>query len=334
MRPEQEPILMDMVHAAAFRDNTLGFPKICPSSNVGKIDRNMLLSYMKQYHTPKRMVVAGVGVEHDVLVNAVEKYFLNKPPIWESANFQTRNSYAVDTSIAQYTGGIRLEECEIPVYAAVGLPELTHIIIGLEGCSHQDPDFVPACVLNIMMGGGGSFSAGGPGKGMYTRLYTNVLNRYHWMFSATAYNHAYNDTGLFCIHASAPHSNVRNMAEVLIRELVNMASEPGSQELKRAKTQLQSMLLMNLESRPVVFEDIGRQVLSTGERKPPSFFINEIEKVTAADIQRVARRFLSSPPAMAARGQLKDLPELKDIQAGLLHSEGRLPGNKRLSLFR
>lgn len=38
-------------------------------------------------------------------------------------------------------------------------------------------DFVPSCVLNLMMGGGGSFSAGGPGKGMYTRLYRNVLNR-------------------------------------------------------------------------------------------------------------------------------------------------------------
>lgn len=45
---------------------------------------------------------------------------------------------------------------------------------------------------------------------------------------------------------------------------------------QRAKTQLQSMLLMNLEARPVVFEDVGRQVLATGKRKPPSFFINEI----------------------------------------------------------
>lgn len=91
---------------------------------------------------------------------------------------------------------------------------------------------------------------------------------------------------------------------------------------------------MNLESRPVVFEDIGRQVLSTGERKRPEFFIQEIEKITAADIIRVARRLLASPPALAARGQIKGLPELKDLQAGLLDNEGRLPGNKRLSLFR
>lgn len=41
----------------------------------------------------------------------------------------------------------------------------------------QEDDFIPFAVLNMMMGGGGSFSAGGPGKGMFTRLYLNVLNR-------------------------------------------------------------------------------------------------------------------------------------------------------------
>lgn len=36
------------------------------------------------------------------------------------------------------------------------------------------------------------------------------------------------------------------------------------------------MLLMNLEQRPVVFEDIGRQVLATGSRKRPEYFIQAI----------------------------------------------------------
>lgn len=334
MRPEQEPILMDMIHAAGFRQNTLGLPKICPEQNAHKIDRNMLLNYLKHHHTPSRMVVAGVGIPHDVLVSNVEKYFVQKPATWQTEKLSGKGADAVDTSFAQYTGGSVTEECEIPIYASVGLPELAHVVIGLEGCSHQDPDFITACVLNIMMGGGGSFSAGGPGKGMYTRLYTNVLNRYHWMYSATAYNHAYADTGLFCIHASAPPNHVRDMVEVISRELVAMASKPGDQELKRAKTQLQSMLLMNLEARPVVFEDIGRQVLATGKRKAPEHFIGEIDKITAEDVQRVAKRFLLSPPSLAARGQIKGIPNVKDIQEAILHHEGRLPGNKRLSLFR
>lgn len=333
MRPEQEPILMDMIHAAAFRDNTLGLPKLCPPENADQIDRDMLLNYLKHHHSPDRMVLAGVGVPHDDLVRLAEKYFVEGSTTWDMEKIAAKDPSGVDGSIAQYTGGSKLEECAIPVYAAVGLPELAHVVIGLKGCSHQDKDFIAACVLNIMMGGGGSFSAGGPGKGMYTRLYTNVLNRYHWMYSATAYNHAYSDSGLFCIHATAPPTHIRSLVEVITRELYTMQAKPGDQELQRAKTQLQSMLLMNLEARPVVFEDIGRQVLATGERRRPEHFIQEIGKITAEDIQNVARRFLSSPPALAARGEIKGIPDVKDIQTALA-GEGRLPGNRRLSLFR
>ena len=50
--------------------------------------------------------------------------------------------------------------------------------------------------------------------GMYTRLYTRVLNRYHWMYSATAYNHAYNDSGIFCIHASSHPQSLVELTQV------------------------------------------------------------------------------------------------------------------------
>ncbi|XP_057660682.1 mitochondrial-processing peptidase subunit alpha [Diorhabda carinulata] len=335
MRPEQETILMDMIHAAAYSDNTLGLPKLCPQENVNKISRNMLLTYLKNHYTPKRMVVAGVGVEHPKLVDAVQKYFVDIKPVWaEIQNSETIKDVNVDNSVSQYTGGMVHEECEIPQFASAGLPVLSHVVIGLESCSHQDKDFIATCVLNIMMGGGGSFSAGGPGKGMYTRLYTNVLNRYHWMYSATACNHAYSDSGLFCIHASAPPTHLRDMVEVVVKELVGMPKNITDEELRRAKTQLQSMLLMNLESRPVMFEDIGRQVLASGQRRRPRYFINEIEKISKDDIVRVARRLLSSQPAVAARGDLRKMPSLEYIQAGLIDSEGRMPSGRKLLLFR
>lgn len=52
------------------------------------------------------------------------------------------------------------------------------------------------------------------------------------MYSATAYNHAYADTGLFCIHASAPPTHLSELVEVLVKELVNMAGHIGDQELR------------------------------------------------------------------------------------------------------
>ena len=46
------------------------------------------------------------------------------------------------------------------------------------------------------------------------RLYTHVLNRHHWMYSATAYNHAYADSGIFCINASAHPSQLPELVQV------------------------------------------------------------------------------------------------------------------------
>lgn len=126
MRPEQETLLTDMIHAvskvlninsswydilsifqAAYRDNTLGLPKLCPEGNISKIDRNILFTYLSQHYTPKRMVVAGVGVEHQKLVEATQKYFVDLKSAWEMdpALANKSKQISIDNSIAQYTGG-------------------------------------------------------------------------------------------------------------------------------------------------------------------------------------------------------------------------------------
>lgn len=309
---------MEMVHTAAYRGNTLGLPKICQEANISIIDKKVLYTYMKNFHTPDRMVVAGVGMDHKTLVDLVRKYFIElKRPIWEEDPNLIDKSKHVDKSIAQYTGGdLRVEKDLSDVsLGPTPMPELAHVMFGLESCSHQDDDFLAFCVLNMMMGGGGSFSSGGPGKGMYSRLYLNVLNRYHWINNATAYNVAYDDTGLFFIHASSHPDNLNHLTDVITMELANTSGRVREEELNRAKTQLQSMLLMNLEARPVIFEDIGRQVIANGFRHQPQYYYDAIGRVTASDIQRVADRMLNTKLTIAALGNLFKLPDRDTIQS-------------------
>ncbi|XP_006900633.1 PREDICTED: mitochondrial-processing peptidase subunit alpha [Elephantulus edwardii] len=327
MRPDPEPLLTEMIHEAAFRENTVGLHRFCPPENIAKMDRKALHSYLRDYYTPDRMVLAGVGVEHERLLQCARKYLLGVQPAWGE---QTASE--VDRSVAQYTGGIAKLERDMSA-ASLGptpIPELTHVMVGLESCSFLEDDFIPFAVLNMMMGGGGSFSAGGPGKGMFTRLYLNVLNRHHWMYNATSYHHSYEDTGLLCIHASAAPRQVREMVEIITREFILMGGAVDAVELARAKTQLTSMLMMNLESRPVIFEDVGRQVLATQCRKLPPELCSLIDRVTADDIQRVASRMLRGKPAVAALGDLSDLPTYEHIQAALSSRDGRLPRVYRL----
>lgn len=150
------------------------------------------------------------------------------------------------------------------------------------------------------------------------------------MYNATAYHHSYEDTGLLCIHASADPRQVREMVEIITREFILMAGSVGEMELERAKTQLQSMLMMNLESRPVIFEDVGRQVLATGTRKLPLELCRLIGEVTADDIRRVTAKMLRSKPAVTALGDLSDLPTYEHIQQALTSKDGRLPRIYRL----
>ncbi|XP_060851916.1 mitochondrial-processing peptidase subunit alpha [Rhopalosiphum padi] len=313
IRPEQDQLLENLVHMAAFQQNTLGLSKLCPIENVSQINRQVLLTYLKNHYVPERIVVGGVGVDHQQLVDSVQKYFVDEKPIW---NNEKLDKISIDNSIPQYTGGIIKEDCDIPAFPGPsGLAVLSHVMIGLESIPLvSTTDFVPSCVLNLMMGGGGSFSAGGPGKGMYTRLYRNVLNRYGWLYSATAYNHAYTDSGLFCIHASAEPQYVRDMVKVIVFEIANMGSNIQREELARAKKQLQSLLLMNLEARPIVFEDMVRQILSCGYRKRPEELLQEIESVTEEDIVRVVKKILDTPLTVVARGNISKLPLIEEMQ--------------------
>ena len=319
MRADQEPILMDLIHAAAFRSNTLGLPKLCPIENLEHIDSPMLYNFLKLYNQPNRMVLAGVGVDHDRLVEFAEKYFFQQKPIWQKEFSLVENALVteLDYSLAQYTGGLqRLEKDLSNICPGPSpIPNLAHFVIGFESASHRAlEDYVPTCVLSMMMGGGGSFSAGGPGKGMFTRLYTNVMIQHYWIHNATAYNHAYVDGGLFCIHASAHPSKLGDVVDIIGRECKEMAGKIDAIELRRAKAQLQSMLLMNLEARPVLFEDIARQVLANGHRKSPQFFLEQIEKVTEDDINRVVDRMLKSKLSVAALGDTSKLPVLEEIE--------------------
>lgn len=194
---------------------------------------------------------------------------------------------------AHYTGGF-VALPPIPPPANPMLPRLSHIHLAFEALPISSPDIYALATLQTLLGGGGSFSAGGPGKGMYSRLYTNVLNQHGWVESCIAFNHSYTDSGIFGISSSCSPTRTTEMLEVMCRELQSLTMDNGysalqTQEVNRAKNQLRSSLLMNLESRMVELEDLGRQVQVHGRKVGVREMCDQIEALTVEDLRRVAR---------------------------------------------
>lgn len=318
---DQEPIVTDCVHHAAYGGNTVGNFKICPAENLMSINRGDIMSFHTANFRPSKMVLCGVGVDHEELVKCGAKYF------------PTHLTEGSRSPIVQYTGGhcYKHDDAPPPMIGPQELPTLTHVAIGFESSSHQADEYVKFCVLNTLMGGGGSFSAGGPGKGMYTRLYLQVLNRYHWVYSALALNHPYQETGLFTINGSSHPNHGWDLVQVLIKQFKEMGQGINHGELERAKTQLKSTLLMNLEYRNIILEDIGRQVVASGQRKTAPELCAMIDSVTPQQISEIVMKMLKNKPSVGAFGDLKYVPSFEEIEAAFERENGEL--TNRISHF-
>ena len=84
------------------------------------------------------------------------------------------------------------------------------------------------------------------------------------------------------------------MIDVMCRELQALTLDAGfaalqPAEVNRAKNQLRFSLLMNLESRLVELEDLGRQVQVHGRKIGVKEMCAKIEALTVHDLRRVAR---------------------------------------------
>jgi mitochondrial-processing peptidase subunit alpha len=111
--------------------------------------------------------------------------------------------------------------------------------------------------------------------------------------------------GLFGCYGAAPPDYAGALIETLALQLSALLSRPVTPaELSRARNQLASSVAMNLETRALLCEDIGRQVLNHGKRLDPAELLRRIQAVSAADVQRVMRAALSHPPALAIVGDI------------------------------
>ncbi|KAH8110624.1 mitochondrial processing peptidase [Phellopilus nigrolimitatus] len=340
-----EMILPEVLHQVAYAGTGLGNPLLCPDERIDLIDADTLRSFMKKWYSPERMVIAGAGMPHEELVELTDKFFSslkgesvhvlqpqpsqqpfpasrqNPVPSHLLQNPSSPSLYKSFTRAASYlypqSTPVASEQVPPPptstykgghFFSHQPDTEFNHIYLAWEGPGIFSPDIYALATMQMLLGGGGSFSAGGPGKGMYSRLYTHILNYHPQIDHCEAYHHIYSDSSLIGLFASfVPVSSPRqggSPAQImphLVHQISLLLHVPvGQAELQKAKNQLKSSLVMALESRAVEVEDLGRQILVHNRKIPVSEMCDRIDEITADDIRRVAHRVFGTDAAKPA----------------------------------
>ena len=288
------------------KEQQLGRPHFCPLEALPNLNAEVIQNFRRDHLLlPQEMVIAGAGVGHDELVQLAERYFSDIPV--ENPNQPHSEHRTIDS---KYTGGGYQLQTET-------VDGFTRVALAFEVGGWHSDDLVPTCVLQTLLGGGNSFSAGGPGKGMYSRLYREVLNRYHWAESAEAFTSFHAESGLLGISGSSVPLKSTEVTTVLAEHFMKLAVQPVTdEELERARNMLKCNVLTQLESRLVLFEDIGRQILTYGKREDTDAMCHKIDAVSKEDIMAIARRAVSTPPTLATVGDdISKVPTQEDVAA-------------------
>ncbi|HUF87982.1 MAG TPA: pitrilysin family protein [Thermohalobaculum sp.] len=172
--------------------------------------------------------------------------------------------------------GIEVIPLDVPQSAAV---------FGHAGIARADPDFIPAYLMNYVLGG----------AGLTSRLMQEVRNKRGLAYGAHAFLVTYQGASLYLGNVRTENARIAESLEVIRAEWARMAAEGATaEELETAKRYLTGAFPLNIDSNAkianyLVFmqeEDLGIDYMDRRKEL--------IEAVTLEDVRRVAARLLDA----------------------------------------
>jgi predicted Zn-dependent peptidase len=281
-----DDLVFDLAQAAAYPGHALGRPILGPSGLVASFDADAMMTYRLANYAGERIVVAAAGrIEHEALVQEAARH-LGSIPL----------AAAPARTAPAFGGGASLAERPL---------DQAHIVLTFPGVGYHDDDVYVMQVLSVLLGGG-----------MSSRLFQEVREKRGLCYSVFSCTSAYEDSGLFSVYAATAPGKADELTRVTSGTMMSVLESVDEAEVARAKAQLKAGLVMSLESASARADQMARQFLAFGEVPEMARIIAKVERVTPADVSRLAGRILrSGKPALAAVGALGNLAPYEKIAA-------------------
>jgi ubiquinol-cytochrome c reductase core subunit 2 len=281
--------LSEALHQAAFRDG-LGRSLYMPKHKVGSYTSEQLADYFLRNYTGSNMAFVGTGIDQDSMNRL-------------SSKFRFENNAKSPSSGTGYHGGeVRVEAPGPFVHAAVVT----------EGAGMSNPECVALNVLQQAMGTAPFVKySSTPATSRIGKAAVQATDN---PVAASSILSVYSDSGLFGFQVSCLADDAEKVLKAVRDAFANATKGSFTDaEVAAAKEQLKSSYLMWEENSGNLVEDIGTQAVSLGAVSPMADALKAIDAVTAADVSKVAKKYINGKPTMAAVGNVAKTPYLDQL---------------------
>ncbi len=255
--------IFDLFEALVYAGHPLGRPIVGRAETVRSFSRSMLLDFMERHYTPDRMVLAAAGrLVHERVVALMERLLRGVP--LRTPNHRQR------LPAPPYRPGERVERRSV---------QQAHLVLGGRGYDLHHPQRAVLTVLNTLLGGG-----------MASRLNQNIRERYGYCYNIYSFVNLHADVGDWGVYMGTDPRRVDRAEQLIRRELDKLVQAPvGRRVLAHAKNQVKGTLMLGQESMNNRMMRLGRQELYFGRYYSLDEALQEVDRVTAEEVQQVAR---------------------------------------------
>jgi predicted Zn-dependent peptidase len=256
-----------------WKGDALGRPILGTAKTVSSFNQQVLFDFYAGRFTPRNMTFSAAGnLDHDDFVAQVEREFSSL-------------AASSDNLVPEATAPVATPHITLKRKKSL---EQVQLCLGVPAPPVNDVRRYGVYLLNTMLGGG-----------MSSRLFQSIREDQGLAYSIYSEMSPFRDTGSLCVYAGTAVDKTERVLRLTLQELRRLKEETVSDvELKRAKDQLKSNMVIGLESSSSRMANLARQQMYFGRFFGVDEIMQEIEAVTTADIQDLAQ-MLFRPDLMA-----------------------------------
>jgi predicted Zn-dependent peptidase len=276
-----DELVYDLFTESFWKSHPLGRPIQGTVESVSALGPETLMTFFREAYFPANVVIAAAGhLDSARFVEMAREAFASMPAAGALRSVGPPQSQS---------GIVTREKKDL---------EQLHLCLGVEAYRQGHPDRYTGYVMNTLLGGT-----------MSSRLFQRIREERGLAYTVFSSINSFADTGYLIVYAATRPEGGREVVEQVCAELAHLRETSIEEsEVSAARDHLKGSLMLSLESSSSRMSNLARQDIYFKRQFSLDEIIAGIDRVTAADVQQLARTLLvSSASTVAALGNLSHL---------------------------